>query len=173
MYTYCGNNPIMNVDSDGHFCIAGLIGIIIGCAAIAATVNDIYQIVSGHVYANAPTDEVIINNSYKILTPWMRFGYSFYLNHINSETRDIIAGSTLGVSFEWMLHNLAYIWYSVKGDNEKITQAQTVNIGKTIFADKGHGWEGNAMKLLYLIIAYPISIIDLIINGGWTNEKEE
>ena len=37
----------------------------------------------------------------------MRYGYSFYLNHFNPNTKDVIQGSTAGVQFEWELHNYA------------------------------------------------------------------
>jgi hypothetical protein len=70
-------------------------------AAVAATTNDIYQLVRNDseekIKTFATVDNVHVENSYKIVTPWMRYGYSFYLNHINSDTRDVIKGSTLGV----------------------------------------------------------------------------
>ena len=59
----------------------------------------------------------------------MRYGYSFYLNHINSDTRNVIKGSTFGVSFEWEAHNLAAL-FGIGGESGK-----HLDVGATIFSD--------------------------------------
>ena len=116
----------------GNFGILTIIGIILGIGALATTANDIYQIASGNVYVDmnkTNSENVHIENSYKILTPWMRYGYSFYLNHFNPNTKDVIRGSTAGVQFEWELHNYA-AWLGIGGDS-----AKHLDVGKSIFAD--------------------------------------
>ena len=59
----------------------------------------------------------------------MRYGYSFYLNHINSDTRNVIKGSTFGVSFEWEAHNLSAL-FGIGGESGK-----HLDVGATIFSD--------------------------------------
>lgn len=78
---------------------------------------------------SATDDNVHIENSYKIVTPWIRYGYSFYLNHINSDTKNVIKGSSLGVSFEWESHNLAAL-FGFGGE-----AAENLDVGATIFSD--------------------------------------
>ena len=132
LYAYCDNNPINKFDPTGHFGIWTILGIILGIGALAATANDIYQVASGNVYVDkneTNSENVHIENSYKILTPWMRYGYSFYSNHFNSNTKDVIQGSTAGVQFEWELHNYA-AWLGIGGDS-----AKHLDVGKSIFAD--------------------------------------
>ena len=168
----------MYYDPTGHFGIWALIGIIIGVVALAATANDIYQIASGNVYVDmnkTNSENVHIENSYKILTPWMRYAYSFYLNHINEGTKNIIQGSSVGVQFEWELHNYA-AWLGIGGD-----PAKHLDVGKSIFADgKTHplrdehgnitatGAMSLGMRIVYIWFGNPIYWIwDLIVNGGF------
>ena len=90
MFAYCNNNPVMYTDPNGDFAIAGIIAIIVAVVAVAATANDIYQIARGNVYVEdkkTTSSNVHIENSYKILTPWMRYGYSFHLNHFNKKNK--------------------------------------------------------------------------------------
>ena len=146
--------------------------------AIAATANDIYQIARDDekgLEVSVSGDNVHIENSYKILTPWMRYGYSFYLNHFNPNTKDVIQGSTAGVQFEWELHNYA-AWLGIGGDS-----AKHLDVGKSIFADgKTHplrdehgnitetGVMSLGMRTGYILSGNPIYWIwDLIVNGGF------
>ena len=175
LYNYSKNNPIMYYDPSGHLSIFVWIAIAI---AVAATANDIYQIASGNVYVNEEktnSENVHIENSYKVLTPWMRYGYSFYLNHFNEDTKDVIQGSTAGVQFEWELHNYA-AWLGIGGDS-----AKHLDVGQSIFADGVHhplrDKDGNltatgvmslGMRIVYIIFGNPISWIgDLNVNGGF------
>ncbi len=188
LYAYCLNNPVMYIDPYGHGVIT--IAIVMGLAFIAGylTGRDVGLISKGNVKAESITEangeqSVQIKNSYKIITPWVIYGYSFYLAHINEETKDIIKGSAFGVAYEWELHNLAYYGFNVingamilfNADNTKIKnkmyQAMHVEVGATIFSDKHkEGLDGIfsiLMKFTY-ISAHPIiAIIDLIINGGF------
>ena len=176
LYMYCNNNPIMYVDPSGR--LFGMIfAIIVITALLLATANDIYQI-KNNVKVSVTgenLDAVHIKDSYKILTPWMRYAYGFYLNHFNSKTKDIIQGSTAGVQFEWELHNLA-AWLGIGGDS-----AKEVDIGKSIFADgKAHPLKdeyGNItsegvmsiiMRIGYILSGNPVYWIwDLKVNGGF------
>ena len=178
LYAYCGNNPVMGYDPNGTFfitigvllVIAKVVATIVVIAAVAATVHDVYQLESGEVNAT-PTDSrededsfndnVQIINSRKILTPWIQFGYSFYLNHINENTKNVIRGSSFGVQYEWQLHNVAY--YLGIGNK---TSAESVDIGKTIFADSHDDIMGYGMKLSYVLYNPVCFICDLITNGG-------
>ena len=180
LYAYCGNDPVNKYDPSGHIAISTIIGIIIGVVALAATANDIYQIARGEdngegLKVTISGDNVRIKNSYKILTPWMRYGYSFYLNHFNHNTKDVIQGSTAGVQFEWELHNYA-AWLGIGGD-----LAKHLDVGKSIFSDgKTHplrdehgnitatGVMSLGMRIVYIWFGNPIYWIwDLIVNGGF------
>ena len=159
--------------------VIGLIGgAIVGGMLGATTVSDINLILSGEVtYKTNGIDNVQIVNSYKIQTPWVQWGYSFYLNHINPYTRDVIKGTSLGVQFEWMLHNIAYkggsvirLFGKLFGQDwlrEQIEQAKSVDVGPTIFSDSGHDIFGTLMKLAYILLFGPwIAGYDLHANGG-------
>ena len=174
LYAYCGNNPVMNVDPTGTFFEWIVLGII-AVVAIVATVNDIIQIVNSTesgVLTTVENNNVHINNSHKILTPWVQFGYSFYLNHIKDDTKDIIKGSSVGVQFEWELHNIAYYGLDVVDtiidsfdihvselDKYK-NQATSVDIGPTIYHDN-HSF--SVFMFIVYNFTYPLSgLYDLL-----------
>lgn len=175
LYCYCNNDPVNNYDPTGHLAISTIIGIVVGVVALLATANDIYQIIDNIEVSVSEKNEVHIQDSYKILTPWVRYCYSFYLNHINPNTKDVIKGSTAGVQFEWELHNYA-AWLGIKGESTR-----DLDVGKSIFADGNshliRDEEGNltlegvmsvAMRLMYIFSGNPIFWIwDLIVNGGF------
>ena len=178
LYAYCENDPINKYDPTGHIGILTIIGIILGIGALAATANDIYQITRDDgegLKVSASSNNVHIKNSYKILTPWMRYIYSFYLNHINPNTKDVIQGSSFGVYYEWELHNYA-AWLGFGGDS-----AKHLDVGKSIFSDgESHPLIDNEgdisligvmsliMRILYILYPRPIYWIwDLIVNGGF------
>ena len=177
MFAYCNNNPVMGYDPTGHFFISLpiLIKAFVAVVAAAATINDIYQFASGNVSANTTsstdegdaTDNVRINDSYKILTPWMQYGYSFYLNHFNTETKNTIDGTTTGVVYEWMAHNLAYAGASILGIDKYKASAQSVDVGKTLFGDRHGGLIEHGMKIPYIVLNPVTAVIDLIVNGGY------
>lgn len=178
LFVYCGNAPVNKYDPTGHIAISTIIGIIIGVVALAATANDIYQMARNDgegLKVSVSGDNVHIDNSYKLLTPLMRYGYSFYLNYFNPNTKDVIQGSTAGVQFEWELHNYA-AWLGIGGDS-----AKHLDVGKSIFSDgKTHPLidkDGNissigvmslGMRILYILSGNPVYWIwDLIVNGGF------
>ena len=180
LYAYCGNDPVNKYDPTGNIAISTIIGIV----DLAVTANDIYQIARGadngeELKVSISGDNVRIKNSYKIVTPWIRHGYSFYLNHFNPNAKDVIQGSTVGVQFEWTLHNVA-VTLNIGGDS-----AKDLDVGRTIFSDmmshpliseKGEfnptGVMSLGMIMLYMMIYGPIYWIrDFFMNGEFKNEK--
>ena len=162
LYAYCGNDPVNNNDHSGCFYeIAFAVFLIV---SVAATVNDIYQIASKNIEATVTNNGTNINvkDSYKVLTPWGQWVYSFYLNHLNPETKDVIKGSSIGVQYEWMLHNIAYD----VGINRK--SSRSVDVGYSIFSDSHGGIMGNGMKISYILLHAPAFWVwDLFANGGF------
>ena len=179
MYAYCNNNPVMYTDPSGHIGIGAIlltIGIVL---SIAATAHDVFQLTRS-VDDDKKTkivleeNDIKIENSYLILTPWIVLGYSVYANHFDSDSKDEIQGSTLGICYEWTMHNIA-AWIGIGGDS-----AKHLNVGETIFADKethplknddgtfsNVGLMSFAMRVTYLWLPHPISIIwDLSVNNG-------
>lgn len=129
LYAYCGNDSVNLYDPNGNSFVTFLFATFI-VFLVAATINDVYQIVSGNVHVNSENsnfENVQVSNSYKLLTPWMRYGYSIYLNYFNPDTKDVIKGSSIGVQFEWELHNYA-AWLGIGGDS-----AKDLDVGTTIF----------------------------------------
>ena len=164
LYCYCLNDPVMNSDPEGTSIL-----LLLYLAAVAfatyATIHDAVQLASGNVAVkpDATTENnVEIANSNKIWTPWMRYGYSLYLNYVNPETKDVIKGTSIGVEFEWTVHNVAYRLLNVvknigineilgKTIDERIDQVAHVDVGKTIYDDE-HGVLSYAMQFCYFSI---------------------
>ena len=143
MFAYCNNNPVMFTDPTGELPALAIVGIVV--AAVVEVAKDIHHI-SNSVgekteeeagdklgYQVSENGTIQIHNSYKITSPITQFGYSFYLNHFNDSTKDVINGSTLGVQSEWLVHNLGYVWYSITGNEGKIHQSKHLNIGATAY----------------------------------------
>jgi len=154
----------MYVDPTGE--IAWWIIALIVIVLIDITMDDIVQISSGNVNAKVCTNEdgessVEIENSYKIITPWVQYGYSVYLNYSREDTKDIIDGSSFGMQFEWELHNVAYAFSSVFGLEKYKGQSEHVNLGSTIFEDD-HGFLSYAMFAMYLSKGVCIWLPDVI-----------
>ena len=176
LYAYCGNNPVMNVDPSGTIAVLTILAVVLGVVAVAATINDIYQIASGNTYGTlSDQGDVAIEGSHKVLTPWVQGVYSFYLNYFNPETKDIIKGTTGGVQGEWMAHNIGYYLFAslhsaqtaldVKWIDAEayMGYANPANVGATVF-DNGNSIIGILMKV-YNLITRPIpTIIDWFIH---------
>lgn len=130
-----------------------------------AVVHDAFQIGSTE-YVPSETG-VHIKDSYMILTPWFQYGYCFWLNHVNPETRYVIDGTTNGLMYEWMLHNIAFWGSSLLGFDDYADMAASVDVGETLFSDDHNNWMEHGMKLSYILLDPASSLIDLIINGGY------
>ena len=134
LYAYCGNNPVMFCDPEGHFLLS-----ILGTYLL---VRDIVQVVE--MDKTLDVDEaagtIQLPDSYKIDHPVVQWGYSFYLNHIREDTRDIIGGTTTGTQLEWLWHNLAY---------RGLTAAANItsSLGWTDFSVKLEGWASSAQSV--------------------------
>lgn len=164
LYAYCNNNPVMSYDETGHEAFLALIGIALAVVFIVVpTIRDIGNFDKLNIVST--NEGVRIENSNLIKTPWTQWIYSFYLNHINKKTKNIIRGSTRGLQFEWMLHNIAFDVFGLENGEHLDTQ-------KTIFTDHKHEWLGFAMKVGYIFTHPPFWwIFDLIV-GGWKNDWE-
>ena len=185
LYTYCNNNPITGYDPNGNWnwgkflTIAGyLVGAglgIPGSAEVCAVItNDIYQVVQ--IEKNIDERIIVedgsleIVDSYKIVSTSVGLAYSIYLNHFNKATKDTIKGTTIGLQYEWLLHNLLY--YISFGT---IQNAKSVNVGNSIFSDNHSGGimgvGSNIMKISYFfLLPIEIVILDLLANGGYKGD---
>ena len=141
----------------------GVMEMSVGAFALATTIQDVVQIYTlNNIGFSSNGDEVTIKNSYKILSPWMQYAYSIYLNHFNPTTKDIIKGSSVGMQYEWFLHNTAY-YLGIEKEH-----AADVSLGRSIFSDNHRGLFGNLMKISYILQFGPLFWIwDLIANGGY------
>ena len=179
LFIYCNNDPANKYDPTVHIAFWAIVLLALAVVSTIATANDIYQIARGEddgegLIVSVSGDNVHIENSYKILTPWMRYGYSLYLNYYNTDTKDVIQGSTAGLAFEWGIHNLA-AWFGIAEERTK-----HLDVGKTIFSDgeehplfdkqgkiNGPGVMSFIMRVGYIMSSSPIFwIYDLIVNGG-------
>ncbi|MBP5551177.1 MAG: RHS repeat-associated core domain-containing protein [Bacilli bacterium] len=142
LYAYCLNDPVNGCDPEGTFdwgkfwTIVMYIGAVLAdpiatmIGAVASTTSDI--IAMGNI--NEEDDIIVkdgnvtLKDSSKIHTPWIKYGYSIYLNYFKEKTRDIIDGSSIGVEFEWLCHNIAYAL-------TKNPRFKDLDVGHTIYND--------------------------------------
>ena len=141
LYAYCNNNPVMNYDPEGNSFV-GLIVALIIAAAVVVTVNDVNHI--KELTATAEEENIHIENSYLIVTPWVQMFYAAYLKYFNTNTKGIIKGSVFGAQYEWITHNFAY-YFGYKTDRSK-----DLDLGKTIFSNTSAGVD------LFYRISYPV-----------------
>ena len=99
-----------------------------------------------------------------------KLGYAIYLNYFREDTKDVIKGTSIGMQYEWMCHNIAFYGLSFAqlfGANVEAEkgQAQDVNVGATIFADN-HDVYTTLMTTSYFLLR-PIGwLIDYSISNG-------
>lgn len=133
---------------------------------VIATVNDITKLNDENIIIsdsdNDDVDDTVkIENSNEIVTPWVQYGHCIYLNYFNEETKDIIDGTSIGMQFEWELHNIVYGVTTVFGlEND---QFKDVDLGRTMFEDN-HGWKSYLMFGAYFCRNSLGWFIDLITN---------
>ena len=164
MFAYCNNNPVMWDDPTGNFTVDWdkfkdkIIKWLMGL-----TESDEEAIEDGEVTyeSNGKGEGALIDNSYKIKTPWAM--YAFIEMHRGND----IAGSTAGVVFEWICHNIAYEVGNFFGIDSIAISAKDLDIGKTIFDDEREPFSAEwfmslGMKAVY-VRAFPIlGIYDFI-----------
>ena len=112
-----------------------IICLVVIVVAAVLTVHDLKQIQDGEITISVDmeNESVEVENSNKIITPWVQAFIAYNLNYVIPETKDIIQGSTFGVVNEWSVHNAAN-WLGIYEE-----QTANVNIGKTIYSDaKSH-----------------------------------
>ena len=71
-----------------------------------------------------------------------------------SEYASYFSGSIEGFVFEWDVHNIAYQFYTKKGDIANADKAKHLNVGRTIY-DDNHGTFTYVMLRAYEML-YPI-----------------
>jgi len=186
LYVYCENNPVMDIDPDGNwslkkfwkktvsevkavakevkdFFVEDVYGKVIKPAAdwVEETIEDVCEttinFIDDKILALRVTEDgIVIGNSRFIITPGAQFLLSFYLNHINPNTRDIIKGTTAGVQGEWEAHNWGYyVLYllngtvNVFGNDIKgaLNSAKYADIQGTVFNNPNHYFK-------YLMVGY-------------------
>ena len=166
MYAYCSNNPVMYKDILGTTRVDSVdtliepIGPKIIFELIRITAKDLALLIDLSYIADTGTEEGSVDNlrieeSYKIVTPWVQWGYSYYLNHVNEDTKDLIKGSTTGFQFEWMVHNIAYYSASLLGLDSIMDPARSVDVGNTIYNDS-HGPLTVFMTTVYALL-FPLN----------------
>ncbi|MBO6261379.1 MAG: RHS repeat-associated core domain-containing protein [Bacilli bacterium] len=181
LYAYSKNNPVMYYDPSGHVVLELLLHYFFFVKPVVDTTDTIVDIIllTSDTVKQSDSDYGHIENSALIKTPWVKYGY---LVHLAFTGRPATSGSLLGAVFEWECHNLAwgfmqsisFLGFGI--DSNKIDSALSVDLGKSIFSDSGHGVFGVLMKITY--IRYSVMtcralgiLLDLII-GGWGNDWE-
>ena len=172
LFAYCDNNPIIKRDEEGT--LAGVIAPIVGFGLGVAVVNDIYQLYKIETEEKVTVNEngvVSIEDSHKVFLPLSIWIYSFYLNNINPETKDILQGTTWGVANEWMAHTYGYYGFLAAAKASRIIKkpsweermlsysrhARQVDLQSTIF-DNPEGTIRNFMVAYHMVTA-PISCL--------------
>lgn len=167
MFVYCENKPVMGSDPQGHHPLRLIINIV----KAAATINDMYQLSrkdgkGTFISEEKSNDEnVHITNSYKIITPEMQYEVSKAVNH-SSKYGNTIRGTSRGIQYEWMVHNIAYYATSLLNslgiDTGSMNEsAKDVDVGHTIF-DDDHGALSIAMNVGYATVHPFHALYDLI-----------
>ena len=97
--------------------------------------EDEQKIRSGQVTyeSKGPKNGAVIYNSYQITHPGVMADF------VEDNRGDDIGGSTSGVVYEWVVHNVAYAVTNLLGIESMKMQAQHVDVGKTIYADQREG----------------------------------
>ena len=114
---------------------------------------------------NSSGGEVTVTNSHEIDNALVMYGYSVYLNHINEDTKDIIKGSSWGVTYEWALHNLSYDVGELFGIESLVESGKNLSVGATVYNDyDGSDWGKRkamsvVMKIGYVIVGNPVDLL--------------
>ena len=155
MFSYCNNNPVNLVDFSGSI-PRELIGIFPytdggsrGGSYIPVNYGNFENTKEISYQSNGTNNGAQIIDSYKVTNPITMY------KHIRENRGDEIAGSTVGVVHEWVVHNIAYgvgnfavgIGLDEWGNNFR-DKGQTLDVGRTIY-DDSHGWFSLIMWITY------------------------
>ena len=156
LYAYCFNNPVNMDDQDGNWpkwlkkaakWVKNKVidPIVDFCEdVVESAVTKVYNYYSAlGVTTEETTKGIRINNSYRVGGFLAKYAYSYYLNHY-SEYKDEIDGSTMGMAFEWDVHNVGfYVTSIVKAVgispgfiNDLNESTRNVDLGNTIYDDR-------------------------------------
>ena len=188
MFAYCNNNPVMFTDpagemSKGVAIALGILAYVVTGPGGAIIVHDIYQLSESKgqtteaeagdnlgYSVDSQKGTIQIHNSHKIWSPVTQSLYSLYLNHFNKDTKDQIKGTTVGVTSEWIVHNLGYQVSSIVPIPGMRERSEHLNLGCTVYNNEWYvcaptviGTAGIGLLKGGIIgaIAYPV--IDAII----------
>ena len=194
MFAYCGNNPVNYEDSSGTYhrsLDSGIRSVSYEApgtkgTALAMHYSELGTGVNIRSISFAYTDNkesLTINNSNAVITPLEQLGHSFYLNHF-SEHRDYFVGSTMGMGYEWMLHNGGYyvfdtmdristfLGYENNSFSGLAQRCANVDLGPTIFHDsyEKHGFFSTVMKVSYIGFLWPTGAPAYDLIAYWLRE---
>lgn len=113
-----------------------------------------------HIKVVDNTNNVKIYGSHFLINPFDQWFYAFRLNYLEEKTKNVICGSTIGLQYEILVHN---VWYYVCSvfDTYK-GQADPTDVGPTIHSNSG--WVKAFFELTYpiylsLTLPWPLSVI--------------
>ena len=137
MFAYCNNNPVMYCDPTGRFFVDWDVlpnweaGKTFAEWLLEQTKSDKEAIESGEVTykSNGAGNGAHIENSHKIKTLWVMYDF------IEENRGDEVDGSTAGVVYEWLFHNIAYEIGEFLNMDSISVPAANLDFGKTIFDD--------------------------------------
>ena len=179
MFTYCFNNPVNLDDTEGNWPKwAQKIGNAVK-KAVTKTVSKVTNIVKKAVSAatkkykeetskityssNGKKEGAKIQNSYEVRDLVIMYAY------IKQNRGEDVTGSTSGVVYEWVVHNVAYDAGKVIRDlgytdvGQKIMdKGKDLDFGSTIY-DDNHGLESRLMQISYYALSPQNAIYDLIV----------
>ena len=164
MFAYCGNNPISFADISGHIPVS-----CVDVNEFESWLPDMKKWVKNKIIDpvkdallekeaeeqmtyndNGKNNGVKIEDSYKMRNPFNMYAY------IESHRGEEISGSTVGVVYEWCVHNVAYYagnaLYSVgftDAGNELMRSGEDLDTGGTIYDDDEHGILSVSMWVSY------------------------
>lgn len=87
-----------------------------------------------------------------------------YTEFLKDEYGDIYEGTAVGFYFEWAVHDVAYAFFSLVGNEKKIEQSKSVDFGATIYDDK-HDAFSLLMFAAYQVLFPFHSLIDRYVHN--------